>query len=92
MYQQYNSTIKFSCNPGHQFVFFDKLDLIRNITNESILLSDSEDQVKNSIRKIKLKDVLTMSFKCSNNEKWIFEYKMVKYKVIEYRQFLSFYF
>ena len=78
MSQNYNASIKFSCNPGNQFVFLDRQNLIRNNSTINDLSHDSENSEKNSINKIKLKDVLTMSFKCSDGEKWISKYKMVK--------------
>ena len=60
-------------------MFLEKQYLTRNESSRNDSASNSEDNVDNSIRKIKLKDVLTMSFKCSYGEKWISKYKMVKF-------------
>ena len=78
MSQNYNASIKFSCNPGNQFVFLDRQNLIRNNSTINDLSPDSEISEKNSINKIKLKDVLTMSFKCSYDGKWVAVHRMVK--------------
>ena len=59
-------------------MYIEKQYLTGNESSRNALASNSEDNVDKSIRKIKLKDVLTISFKCSYGEKWISKYKMVK--------------
>ena len=46
-----------------------------SLTTPSGLLE--AENIEHSVRKIKLKDLLTLSFKCNKNEEWEAQYKMV---------------
>ena len=81
--ENYNASAKFSCIPGYQFVLLDRMNRLENntvvgkgsLTTLNSLLADENNE--DNVRKIKLKDVLTLSFKCSKNEEWAAQFKMV---------------
>ena len=80
--EKYNSSAKFSCIPGYQFMFFMDRNIIRNDTN----VSSDQYTTANSLdgrnidsfgREIKLRHVRSLIFKCKGDDVWKTLYKKV---------------
>ena len=80
--EKYNSSAKFSCIPGYQFMFFMDRNIIRNDTNVSsdqYTTSNSLDgrNIDSLGREIKLRHVRSLIFKCKGDDVWKTLYKKV---------------
>ena len=80
--EKYNSSAKFSCIPGYQFMFFMDRNIIRNDTNVSsdqYTTSNVLDgrNIDSLGREIKLRHVRSLIFKCKGDDVWKTLYKKV---------------
>ena len=80
--EKYNSSAKFSCMPGYQFMFFTDPNTMKNDT----IVSSDQYTSTNSLdgrnidglgRKIKLRHVRSLIFKCKGDDVWKTLYKKV---------------